>query len=207
MKKYTFYLLSMLFLFSCSSSNDSTEAANVNQGTQGTASLQGYTLNAIPGSNVQKAYLYNENQSVVEEGDVINGQRSGTWVTYHNTEKRLVASITNYIDGKKNGLFMNINDRNVVTDIGYFLNDAKHGRWARFKNTRREFEENYNNGQLDGRRTEYDLSKGKEDVRETRDYKNGKLHGDFKYYNDGKMTLHITYNNGEKVEQVFPPKK
>jgi len=209
MKNIIFPFLIFAFIFSCNSSKDGGSATSngVAAGVPGTASLAGYTINEIPGSAIQKASLLDENGNVREEGEVDNNQRSGTWITYHNTEKRLVESVTNYVEGRKNGLFMKINNKNQVTDIGYFSNDIKHGRWAQFNYTRRKVEEFYKNGKLDGRRTEF-YDRGKEAIRETRDYKDGMLDGDFKYFNEeGEMTLHITYKNNEKVAQIFPPPK
>ena len=195
MKNIILFFLITVFVAACNnqSNNSSNNAAD--------PSLANYTLIDFPGSSYKKAFLYDPNGNVIEEGEVLNGQKVGTWITYFNNGKLMANTITNYVDGKKNGLYMLINDRNQMETIGYYNNDLQDGRWVSYKYTRRTTDMTYKNGKLDGiSRTFYDTGKDGQ-VQEEVEWKNGVQDGIYRYYQqDGTMIMDYLYKDGQKVE-------
>ena len=63
------------------------------------------------GSGLQRAIMIDVNGSLVEEGFVRNGVKTGTWVKYH-PEGKSIKSIASYIDGQLNGVFVEMDKHN-----------------------------------------------------------------------------------------------
>lgn len=192
MKNFIFLCCS-LFLISCGNGNGSA--------TKGSGDFSAYTLESIPGSDVQKA-VKKENGVLQEEGFVRNNQKTGMWVTYFPDQK--VKSMTSYVDGVKNGLSVKMSDRNQLETQTPFLNDQLHGRKVKYGFNRKEEQvANYAHGQLDGASKTYD----KQGVitREIH-YKAGQLHGPNVFYSEGVKTMEYEYKNGEKISGGIVPK-
>ena len=49
------------------------------------------------------------------EGNVVNGKKEGTWMEYFNNNSYLPKKIVNYQNGKKNGLFIEIDKTGSIT--------------------------------------------------------------------------------------------
>ncbi|MEM1323845.1 MAG: toxin-antitoxin system YwqK family antitoxin [Bacteroidota bacterium] len=186
-------LFSCLFLLACGQ-NGSNPAP-----VAGAADFSGYQLEPYSNGAAQRAVKKDENGNLVEEGTVINGQRSGTWITYHPDEaSERVKTITTYTNGVKNGTFVELNDRGQVIVQCFFNNDQYDGVYSKFKfGSRKEKQISYKNGVLDGLYTEYhDNGKLRKEV----PYRNGKIHGKLRNFNDQEeLVLEYEYQNGEKV--------
>ncbi|MEM9823079.1 MAG: toxin-antitoxin system YwqK family antitoxin [Bacteroidota bacterium] len=195
MKKVLLFSLS-IFIISCGGNQSSTPVA---------ADLGGFSITDFPGGKVQKAMRMDGAGKILEEGEVLDGTKSGTWVTYHPDGNR-VKSITNYVSGRKNGLHMEMNDRGQVELQCYYSDDILHGQWTKYKfGSRPEKEVNYKNGNLDGVSKEYH-SNGK--LQREVNYKDGVQHGSFKQYNDKEeLVMEYEYKDGEKVSGgiITPP--
>lgn len=194
MKNGILILLSLLF-FSCGGENSGTPAPPAN--------LTGFNVVNFPGSDMQKAIRVNGAGRILEEGELLNGNKTGTWITYHDIENLIVSSVTNYVDGKKNGLWMSIANNNRVVAYGYYADDLKDGKWVTYNFSRRETEQEFKAGQLHGISRTF-FKNGKDgQVKEETEYKNGVQDGDYKYYlEDGTVSIHYIYKNGEVVERI-----
>ncbi|MFK8010138.1 MAG: toxin-antitoxin system YwqK family antitoxin, partial [Saprospiraceae bacterium] len=113
-----------------------------------------------------------------------------------------VYTVTNYVDGKKEGLYLEAETSNRVKTIGSYANDVKHGKWITYNFSRREIEQDYNNGKLHGfSRTFYKSGKDGQ-VKEEIEFSNGVQDGVYRYYKeDGTITMDYVYKNGEIIER------
>ena len=195
--KNTLLFLILIFAFSCK--NDSASVAKAAP----SADLAGFTIVDFPNSKMQKAIRVDASGNTVEEGELLDGKKTGTWVEYHNSKNLVVKTITNYVDGMKNGIWMQVGKNNRVEAYGYFANDQKDGIWLTYNFSRREVEEHYKNGKLHGfRRTFY--STGKDGVvKEEVEFKNGVQDGVYRYYlEDGTISIEYVYKDGKIVERI-----
>ena len=178
-----------LLLYGCGGSGGSS--------TPVPADLAGFTMSDFSGTSVSRATRVDGGGKVVEEGDVINGTKSGTWVSYYPEDGR-VKSVTTYVNGLKNGIHMELNNRGQIELQCGYKDDQLHGPWGKYKfGSRPEKLIDYNMGKIDGAYREYH-SNGK--IQKEIFYKNGVQHGTFKQYNDEeKLIMEYEYKNGEKV--------
>ncbi|MEM6966175.1 MAG: hypothetical protein AAF573_15530 [Bacteroidota bacterium] len=196
MKNYILILATFLF-FSCGGD----QAASSSSGAK-SANLTGYSIVDFPNSNMQKAMRTDAAGKIVEEGEVLDGKKTGTWITYHDGENIIVSTITNYVNGMRNGLWMRVGKNNRVEAYGYYANDVKDGKWVTYNFSRREKEEEYRNGKLHGiSRTFYKTGKDGQ-IKEELEYKDGVQDGIYRYYlEDGSISLDYVYKNGEVIER------
>ena len=106
----------------------------------------------------------------------------------------------NFTDGLRNGIYMDINDRNQIKEYGYFANDKKDGKWTKWNYSRRESQKEFKNGVPHGfHRTFHNTGKDGA-IKDEWEFKDGKLDGVYRYYlEDGTVSLDYVYKNGEKV--------
>ena len=162
------------------------------------ADLSNFVIVDHPGGKLQKAVSADNNGLINEEGELLDGQKTGAWITYYPAEGR-VKSITNYINGKKNGLHMTFNARGHTEIQCFYTNDQLNGPYMTFRNgTRKKIETSYKMGVLNGKYNEYNDRNGK--ILKEMTYVDGKLDGQFKQYNDeGQLVMEYQYKNGEKI--------
>jgi len=154
------------------------------------------------------------------EGTVLNGQKEGTWIEYYNSNTYLPKKIVNYQNGKRNGVFVEIDKTGSITKKAEYKNDKLDGQvseWYRGGrlsklNTYKEgvmegqqilcYEKggnlevaNYKNGQRDGLTTWYYENGSK---KMTIEYKNGGFDGKQEtFYNNGSIKSEATYKDGK----------
>lgn len=158
-----------------------------------------YSLTPYAGMNgLQKAISIDAQDNVQEEGDLLNGQKEGTWVTYHkNVKAHVVASTTTYKNGTKHGLFLKIDERGNLTEKGFYVNGNLEGRVTVFERSRIMEETDYKNGKIDGERKRYYSNL---QLQEAGTFKDGKRDGYARWYDqDGNVTIEFQYKNGKKV--------
>ncbi len=144
----------------------------------------------------------NENNQVLERGTLVSGVRQGAWISYHPNSER-IKSITTYVNGKKNGPYIELNERADVLLTQHYKNDLLDGRMAKYKNNRPTEVMHYKGGKLDGLYTSYFPYTN--NPQRTAQFKDGKQHGFLDYYDeDGKVTIRFEYKNGVKVGQSKP---
>lgn len=192
--RYILFFTFSVFLFSCNNNNGPKVVAPP-------ANLQNMTVIELPGSAIQKAFRYDPSGNVMEEGDLLDGKKTGTWVVYHPGNKNMVKTILNYANGLRNGIYMDLNDRSQLKEVGYFMNDLKDGKWTKWNYSRRETEQEFKAGKKHGiHRTFY--KNGKDGiVQEEVEFKNGVQDGIYKWYlEDGTVSMDYVYKDGKKVE-------
>lgn len=78
---------------------------------------------------VEKELRYFPSGTIMEEGHYNhNGERHGTWTTYHDSGKEWV--VENYENGKKNGKVIEWYKSGKKMYQGEYKNDLPHGKWT-----------------------------------------------------------------------------
>ena len=135
----------------------------------------------------------NNNQGLAEQGDYKNGLRNGVWTEYH--ANNYPKTITGYVSGKKQGLWLSLDNRGQLLEKAYYHNDKLHGSFIKYNRSRIKEERNYGNNQLEGALKKY-YDNG--NLMEESNYKNGKLDGTAKWYDqEGNVTIEYEYKDGE----------
>jgi len=184
-----------LLLLSCEAPSAEPEAPEA--AASETFNPDAYLLEPVPGSSYQRAVRKNTDGSILEEGLLLDGKRSGTWVVYHPGSD-VPKTIVSYADDEANGLYVELNDRGYLETRASYQNNRLHGSWAKYRFGRPTHEANYKDGALDGVYREYVMNTGKLQKEVT--YKNGVMDGPYRFYNEeGVVTLEYEYRNGEKV--------
>jgi hypothetical protein len=160
-----------------------------------TYDLKGYDSEDIGGGAKLVTYQDAADFFLVQ-GAVINGVRNGNWVTFHpNTNQ--VKVITNYINGKKNGVEISLNDRGQIESMVSYKNGVLHGLKANFQFGRPSDETTYKDGKIEGPFKIYD---SKAQLQKKGSFKNGKQDGKLQFFDEkGNVTLEYIYKNGEKI--------
>lgn len=188
-------ILLLITLSACQSATDGTPPPQAQADTQNT---EGYTLEAVPGSDLYQAIKLNDQQQVIETGFFLNGLPQGTWKFYDPLTKEFPEKVINYHQGVMQGLYLEINERGQITLKANYLNNELHGDWGSYKFGRPLKTATYINGQLDGPYREYTSTTGT--LQREIYYKMGKEHGTYRYFDeDGHVTVEYQYENGEKV--------
>jgi len=184
-----FLLFGLLLLsMACGKTSTQTPAASAN--------LEGFQEISFD-NGVSFAQKTGNNEVILEEGTLLNGKKNGNWTTYHPDNGR-VATITSYINGKKNGIYLEFTNRGQVELRANYKDDTFDGTWASYKfGTRPIKEVNYKMGKIDGFYKEYH-NNGK--LQKEVGYKDGIQDGPFRQYNDEeKLIMEYEYKNGEKI--------
>ena len=164
--------------------------------------LKGYQTESA-GNGLEFAEYKDQDGNLLVKGQLVNGVRNGTWVTYHDDSNK-IKKITTYIQGIKNGIEITMNDRGQIESREEFKNDILHGLKATYSFGQPTEETSYKDGQFDGPFVIYSNRK----VQRKGSFKNGKQHGTLEYFNDkGDVTLRYEYKDGEKISggMVAPP--
>ncbi len=166
--------------------------AACNSGGSGASSSKGGAVGEIE-LKVEK----DADGDIIAEGGLLNGEKQGTWVTYHK-KNGLVESIIPYNNGVPHGAFAKINDKGYITEKGVYKNGEFHGDYRKYIRSKIKEEAVFVNGKLDGIRKQY-FDDGK--IMSEGSYKLGVKDGSFKYYTqEGEVKFEQSYKNGEKVE-------
>lgn len=186
MRLLTFLFLSLL-ISSCGGSGSSGTAAP-------SADLAGFMSEKI-NNEVELVTKKSPEGLLVEQGLIRNGAKDGLWMTHHKNGR--IKTITSYVQGRLNGVHLELNDREQVETKVSYLKDQYHGTFGKYKFGRIETEMTYDNGVLNGPFVEYS-DRGK--VQKKGTYKDGKQDGLLQFFNDEEeMVMEYTYKNGEKV--------
>ena len=161
----------------------------------GPVDVNGFTVIDVVGTPIKKLQKFNNNL-LEESGEMLNGQKTGTWITYYFDGR--VKSISSYIAGKLDGVQINLNDKGHVELQAHYKDGQLDGTWTSYANGSRKSEERvYNMGKLDGISKYYD-KRGK--LQKEIGFKNDVQHGFFRQYDEqGNVLLEYEYKNGEKV--------
>ncbi len=132
-------------------------------------------------------------EGLPEEGDYLNGLRNGIWTEYH--ANNYPKSITGYVEGQRQGLWISLDNRGQLQERAYYHNDKLYGAYVKYNRSRIKEEYFYVNGLLEGPVKKY-YANG--NILEESNYKNGKLDGIAKWYDqEGNVTIEYEYKDGE----------
>ncbi|HKK78128.1 MAG TPA: toxin-antitoxin system YwqK family antitoxin [Phaeodactylibacter sp.] len=196
MKQLVHLLPFFLLWASCSDSANNADSGTAVQATDPAASVD-YELESVPGADYQLAFRYNEKGRLVEEGRMRDGQKVGTWITYHSGGD-FPAKMVTFANGNYHGPYFEFNDRGQINLKAHYRNNLLHGDWASYRFGRPLKKAHYKDGALDGLYSEYDMKSGK--IQKEIHYKDGKQHGTFRFYDlSGNVIAEYEYKNGEKI--------
>ena len=205
MKNYVL-IASLITMVACGSTdNSATQTASTTPTATTTAAakgVEGYPagseiLDYSDSPGISKASLIVAG-NVQQQGDYFNDQRNGSWTEYHG--KGVVKSITTYVNGKKQGIAVELDDRGNLIGKSYYHNDSFDGESLLYNRGKIIGKENFQNGIKSGMTSKY-YNDGK--IQEESPYVNGQIHGTAKWYDQqGNVTLQYEYNNCEFVKKV-----
>ena len=140
------------------------------------------------------------------EGTVKNGLKEGTWIEYFSSNTYLPKKIVNYQNGKKNGIFIEIDKTGSITKKAEYKNDVLEGEASEwFRGGRLSKVNTYKNGKLDGQQI---LCYEKGGNLEVSQYKDGARDGlTTWFYESGQKKMTIEYTKGQfngKQESFYP---
>ncbi len=188
MRNFSIPILALLFAFSlsnCTSSGTSSGSA---------FDSAGYEVIDL-GGGIEKLTKKTADGTLVEEGFLYNGQKNGTWSTYHEDGER-VKLFTSYINGTLSGPSLEMSRRGQIDSKKSYGNNTLHGLSSTYKFGRAVTEIPYTLGKIDGKYREYQDGNLHKEI----DYADGKKNGKMLYYDaDGKITVEYVYKNDEKV--------
>lgn len=191
--KRTWMFFALLFLIAACENKPAVEPAQ----TAPAVDIKGYKLEAIAGSQAQRAVKRDGEGKVIEEGIILNGRRNGAWLSYEGVSK-FPTQIATYVDDVLNGPYFELGQNGQIQIKAFYKNNKLHGEWGRYTFSRPLIEAVYNEGQLDGAYREYNLRDGKV-IKET-NYKLGVLHGPMRFFNEKEeLTVEYVYKDGERI--------
>jgi len=189
--------MALVVLIAFTACDQGGSASTETPGGDSVKSTEGFTTQEVPGSQATYLSRIDRAGNILEEGFQMNGQRYGSWVTYHPGSK-IPKNMTSYVEGKANGLYLEFNERGQMSMRADYQNNKLHGYWAKYRFGRPTMEANYLNGELHGTVFEYDIGTGA--VQKEITYKNGVLDGPYRFYNEeGRVTIEYMYKNGKKI--------
>jgi antitoxin component YwqK of YwqJK toxin-antitoxin module len=183
-------------LTSCKPKDNAQPGAKAADATGLPADMSGMKLEDIPGSDTKYARQINGSGVLEIEGFVRDNKKTGQWIQYGVEGD--IGLINNYVDGKLEGVAMRMTYRNQVDLKSTYHNGVLDGPWVEYKFGKKIEERTYKNGKLEGSVKVYDERTFK--LKQEAEYKNGVQDGFFRYYDEnGNVTLEYEYKNGEKV--------
>ncbi len=199
MKKISLLAFTILLLFGCQPGENTSGAASAPaSANSASGDLIGFNLTDL-GGGLQKAERKDPSGKLLEEGYLFNGKRTGSWISYHpNDIEHRLQSITSYVNGVRNGIALDFDQRLQITSQSYYQNELAHGPAFKFAAYGRFLEiAAFENGKQEGLYQSY-TKEGT--LTQEANYKAGELNGKLKYFNpDGEVTMEYEYRNGKKV--------
>ncbi|MGB4848158.1 MAG: hypothetical protein WBP41_09590 [Saprospiraceae bacterium] len=166
--------------------------------------LTGFELTEIPGTTAKTAIRKDPSGQVVIEGFLDGDKKTGTWLEHNNEGD--ISTLTSYLNGFQEGPALKFSFRGQVDQRTNFHLGQLDGPWVQYKFGKVMETRQYKNGKLDGTVKIFDEKSYK--LRQETEYKDGKQDGHFRYYDDnGNMTMEYEYKNGEKVSGGMVEKK
>lgn len=162
----------------------------------GSDDLAGFELTDIPGTTIKTAKRKDPSGQVVVEGFVDADKKTGQWIEYNNEGD--VISINNYINGLLEGPALKLSYRGQIDQRSSYHLNLLDGPWIQYKFGKVVETRGYKNGKLDGYVKLFDNNTYK--LRQETEYKDGLQDGYFRYYDDdGNISVEYQYKNGKKL--------
>ena len=157
---------------------------------------EGFEMSDVAGSDLQHATKQNYLNEIEEEGFVLNGIKTGAWVTYHLVDGR-IKTIENFVNGRVEGLSLELDKRGQVIKRTFYNDGEFDGPNTTYKFGRPQEKIPYSMGQVNGKVIRY-YNNGR--VMEEIEFKDGVQHGYYNHYNaDQKLDMQYQYENGVKI--------
>ena len=130
------------------------------------------------------------------EGQVLKGQKVGTWIEYFTGDNYLPRKIVSFANGKKNGAYVEIDKTGSITKKADYKDDQLDGQCSQwYRGGRLSKMNTYKNGLMDGRQV---ICYDKGGLQEESNYKDGQRNGLTTWYNeDGAVKMSIEYKDGK----------
>ena len=130
------------------------------------------------------------------EGTVADGKKVGTWIEYYNSNTYLPKRIINYVNGKRNGVYVEIDKTGSITKKAEYKDDMLNGQVSEwYRGGRLSKLNTYKDNVMDGQQI---LCYEKGGNLEVSNYKNGKRDGlTTWYYENGQKKMSIEYKQGQ----------
>ncbi len=191
-----FYAIILILFFGVACNTNSSSSTTT---TNSSMNLDGYEQEDF-GNGIVKVIKYNEDRIPLESGFLLNGIKNGMWATHWKDNGRIKV-LTSYINGVKNGVSLEFNNRGQVEKKINYANGKKNGFAGNYKFGRTELLAKYKDDQFDGDYKEYFTSgTNAGDISKLVQYKNGKQDGKLIYYNEeGNVVMEYLYKDGKKI--------
>ncbi len=190
-----YYLAALASMFFCCDNESLTGATSSSEQLQIPAGAKTEPFPDNP--ELVRVTLTDGSGNVIQSGIVKGGRREGNWVEYH--AGGLVKSITPYVNGRMEGLRVELSNTGQLEKRMAYHNDKLHGDYREFRYSTLKEERSYENGKLEGTTKIY-YDDGK--IMEEGAYKNGTRDGVSKWYDQqGNVTIEYEYKNGELIKK------
>lgn len=129
------------------------------------------------------------------EGTLWQNKRNGSWVTYYAGGQ--LETITNYIDGKKHGVYLKMSSDNKIAEFGSYANDLLEGTFVRYLYGFKDEQLEFHKGKKNGWARKYYMSGG---IQREMQYKDDIENGLYRFYGeDGLKMIEETFKDGKKT--------
>ena len=150
------------------------------------------------GSELVRVTGYAADGTILEQGDYFKGFREGVYTEFH--PNGFIKSTLGYVQGKKQGQYILIDDKGQVQERSTYYNDLLNGPHIKYNRSRLKEKSHYNNGQVHGLLEKF-YPNGK--IMERSNYNSGQLDGIARWYDqNGINTIAYDYKMGELIGDV-----
>ena len=150
------------------------------------------------GSGLVRVTRYAADGTILEQGDYFKGFREGVYTEFH--PNGFIKSTVGYVQGKKQGQYILIDDKGQVQERSTYHNDLLNGPHITYNRSRIKGKSHYNNGQVHGLLEKF-YPNGK--IMERSNYNSGQLDGISRWYDqNGINTIAYNYKMGRLIGDV-----
>lgn len=167
-------------------------------GPETTRELAGIPKEFSDTPGLAKTEIRDAYDRIVTIGYLLHGKKESSWVDY-SPHNGMIKTVTTYVQDKKEGLFIEFDSNNQLWRRCYFHNSKRHGEYREYSGANVKEDRNYENGKLEGvAKIFYENGK----ILEESYYKNGLREGVSKWYDqNGNLTIEHDYKNGQLVKK------
>ena len=150
-----------------------------------------------------KATLYNEHHTMMEEIQYKHAIADGEYKIFdiQLNKSKTLREDGFYKNGVRTGKFTRYSTNGQINTIGTYSNGCADGKFIKFYgNDKKQVEINYKNCLPNGFAKEFFID-GK--IMAETSFRAGRFHGDFKIFEDGKLFLTISYQDGVAINGSY----
>ena len=129
------------------------------------------------------------------EGTLWQNKKNGSWVTYYPGGQ--MQTMTNYIEGKKNGIYIKMGADNKIQEFGAYEDDLLEGIFIKYLYGFKDEQLEFHKGKKNGWAKKYYMGGG---IQREMQYKDDVENGLYRFYGeDGKKMIEETFKDGKKT--------